>query len=161
MSSRSVPQAGQATTLSPEQERKVKEIKLALGAAAPGTSLANAPKVNRAIYDHIVSIETFERSALKSNTGRISPEWLKRIAGLQTEMLGARAKLDQLNTGLRAQRRLHDALTEMAAAFGAWHRGLGSSDLNVIDEALASMQRHFANADRLGAAGLEDLRQGR
>jgi hypothetical protein len=117
--------------------------------------------MNRAIYDHLSSIETFERSARKSNTGRISAEWLKRIAGLETETLRARDKLDQLKTGLRAQRRLHDALTEMAAGFGAWHRGLASSQLDVIDEALASMQRHFAKADRLGAAGVADLKLGR
>src|SRR3977135_2663454 len=102
-------------SLSPEQLRKVNQIKAALG------------KSNNPLKDHFISLDTFERSALQAKSGRVFAEWPKRIAGLQAETLRARGRLDQLDTGLRAQRRLHDALTELAAAFGAWHRGLSSN----------------------------------
>ena len=135
-------------SLSPEQFRKVNQITAALGKS-------------QALTDHLISINTFERSASKSTSGYVDPEWPQRVAGLRNEALRARGRLDRLNTGLRAQRALHDALTELAAAFGAWHRGLSSNQTAVVDDALASMKRHYANADRLGKAGLADLKAGR
>jgi hypothetical protein len=135
--------------LTPDQERKVREIRAALG------------KSDNRLRDDLISIRTFERSALKYKTGRIYAEWPVRIAGIRTELLRARARLDGLNTGLRAERRLQAGLTELAAAVDAWHRGLTSDRLDVIDAALASMKRHFAKAHQLGKAGLADLEQGR
>ena len=136
-------------SLSPEQFRKVNQIKTALG------------KSDRRLKDDFISIDTFERSAKEAKSGRVMAEWPQHIAGLQAETLRARGRLDKLDTGLRAQRRLHDALTELAAAFGAWHRGLSSNQIDEVDVALAKMKRHYANADRLGKAGLADLKAGR
>jgi hypothetical protein len=139
----------QAGGLTPEQTRKVRAIEATLG------------RSDRILKDHLISIDTFGKSAGKAKTGRVTAEWPRRIAGLQTETLAARARLDRLDTGLRAQRVLRSALTELASAFGAWHRGLSSTDVDVIDHARASMQRHFTNAGRLGRSGLADLKAGR
>ena len=135
-------------SLSPEQFRKVNQITAALGKS-------------QKLTDDLISINTFERSAMESKSGRVMAEWPQRIAGLQAETLRARGRLDKLDTGLRAQRRLHDALTELAAGFGAWHRGLTSNKIAAVDDAMASMKRHYANADRLGKAGVADLKAGR
>jgi hypothetical protein len=136
-------------SLSPDQFRKVNQIKAALD------------KSDNVLKDHLISITTFERSAVKAQSGRVFAEWPRRIAGLQEETLRARGRLDKLDTGLRAQHRLHDALTELAAAFGAWHSGLASNQTDEVDAAKARMQRHFASADRLGKAALNDLKRGR
>jgi hypothetical protein len=138
-----------ASALTPEQKRKVNAIRVALGSS------------DRAIKDHFISVKTFERSALKSRTGRITPEWPRRIGGMRAETLAVRGRLDRLNTGLRAQRTLRAALTELASGFAAWQRGLAAGDRNVVESARASAQRHFANAERLGRSGLADLKAGR
>ena len=136
-------------SLSPDQFRKVNQIKAVLG------------KSNGTLKDHFISLDTFERSAQKAKSGRVFAEWPKRVAGLQAETLRVRGQLDKLDTGLRAQRRLHDALTELAAAFGAWHRGISSNRVGEVDDALDAMKRHYDNADRLAKAGLADLKVGR
>ena len=135
--------------MTPEQAQKVKAIKAAVGAH------------DRVVMDHLASIDTFERSARKAGSGRVWPEWPQRIAGLQAETLKARDRLNHLHTGLRAQRTLAAALSELASAYGAWHRGLTATKVSVVDEAVASMQRHFHNAARLGKSGLADLKVGR
>lgn len=139
----------QAGGLTPEQTRKVKAIEAALG------------RSDRVLKDHLISINTFGRSARKAGTGRVAAEWPRRIKGLQTETLAARDRLDRLDTGLRAQRILSSALAELASAFGAWQRGLSSSDIEVVEKALASMQSHCTKADRLGKSGLAELKAGR
>lgn len=141
--------ARRTAALPPEKARKVREIEAALA------------KSNNALKDHFISLDTFERSARKVKSGRVSSGWPETVAKLRAELLRARARLDQLDTGLRAQRRLRDALTEAAAAVDAWHRGLRSSNIGEIDAALASMDRHFAKARSLGKAGVADLKQGR
>src|SRR3954464_10940615 len=109
--------AVRAGGLTPDQQRKVRAIEAGLG------------KSDRAIKDHLISIDTFGRSARKAKTGRVFAEWPRRIAGLEAETLAARDRLDGLHTGLRAQSNLRAALTELASAFGAWSRGLSSTDL--------------------------------
>jgi hypothetical protein len=141
--------AVQAGALTPEQTRKVKAIVNALA------------KSDRLIKDHLISIDTFERSAMKVRSGRVTAEWPRRVAGMQSETLAARDRLGQLHTGMRAENTLRAALAELASAFGAWHRGLSSSDADVIDDALAHMKRHYANAVRLGKSGFLDLKAGR
>ena len=138
-----------ASALTPEQVRKVKAIEATLA------------RSDRVLLDQLISIDTFERSARKARSGNIFAEWPRRIANLQRETLTARARLDRLDTGLRAQRMLRASLTELAAAFGAWHTGLTATDVQAIDRAIASMQRHYANAGRLGKSGLADLKVGR
>lgn len=135
--------------LTPEQKRKVAAIKAALGGS------------DNRLRDHMISINTFERSALKVKTGRITNEWPARIAGIRAELLRTRGRLDALNTDLRAEQRLRTALTELAAAVDAWHRSLTSDQVKVVDAARASMKLHFARAHQLGKAGLADLEQGR
>lgn len=139
----------QAGGLTPSQLQKVKAINAAVAS------------VDRAVKDHLYSLDTFERSARKAHTGRVTPEWPRRIAGLETETLRARDRLDKLHTGLRAQGTLRAALTELASAFNAWHRGLVATDEQAVTKAIASMQRHYANAGRLGKRGLADLKAGR
>src|SRR4249919_242871 len=116
--------------LTPEQKRKTNAVRAVLGSS------------DRAIKDHFISVRTFERSALKARTGRITPEWPRRIGGMKAETLAVRGRLDRLDTGLRAQRTLRAALTELASAFDVWQRGLASSDSEVIEKAKASAQRH-------------------
>ena len=135
--------------LTPAQRRKVKAINDAVAS------------VDRAVRDHVASIETFERTARKVNSGRVFPEWPQRILGLQTETLQARDRLNRLQTGMRAQHNLAAALAELASAFGAWHRGLVATDEDAVTAAMASMQRHYRNAGRLGRSGLADLKAGR
>lgn len=149
MTTRFDQQAVRAGGLTPEQKRKVKAIEAALG------------RSDRVMRDHLFSIETFRKSAQKAQSGRVFPEWPRRIKGLQSETLAARNRLDRLNTGLRAQRVLRVSLTELAFAFGAWHRGLSSTDVDAIEHARVSMQRHYARAGRLGKSGLADLKAGR
>jgi hypothetical protein len=144
----SAKQAGQATVLTPQQHQKVNQIKAALG------------KSDRAVFDHLYSIRTFERSAMKAKSGRISAEWPVRIAGVRNELQAAHDRLGGLHTGLRAESRLRAALTELAGAFEAWHFGLTSSKLGEIDGAIARMKAHFEKADTLGKAGLADLERG-
>jgi hypothetical protein len=139
----------QSGAMTPERTRKVKAIESVL------------ERSDRVLTDHLVSIETFGRSARKAGTGRVFAEWPRRVAGLKSETLAARHRLDQLNTGLRAERMLRSSLTELASAFGAWQRGLSSSDVNVVDREIANALRHYANAGRLGRAGLADLKAGR
>jgi hypothetical protein len=135
--------------LTPERARKVRAIEAAL------------ERSDRVLKDHLISIETFGRSARKAGTGRVAAEWPRRIKGLEAETLAARARLDRLDTGLRAQHTLRAALTELASAFAAWHRGLSSNDAAVIERARASLQRHYTNAGRLGRAGRAELKAGR
>ena len=141
--------AMQAGGLTPEQTRKVKAIEAALG------------RSDRVLRDNLISINTFDRSARKGKTKSVMAEWPRRIKGLQTETLAARGRLDRLNTGLRAQRVLSAALAELASAFGAWHLGLSSTDIEVIEKARVGMKTHYANAGRLGKSGLADLKAGR
>jgi len=135
--------------LTPDQQRKVRAIENAVAAS------------DRAVKDHLISLDTFERSAIKAKTGRVTAEWPRRIAGLHNEALRARDRLDRLDTGLRAQSRLRASLTELASAFDAWHSGLSSTDTDVVEHAMARMQRHYTNAGRLGKSGLADLKAGR
>jgi hypothetical protein len=135
--------------LTPAQRRKVKAINDAVAS------------VDRAVRDHAASIETFERTARKVNSGRVFPEWPQRILGLRTETLKARDRLMRLDTGLRAESVLAAALAELASAFAAWHRGLVATDQDVVTASIASMQRHYRNAGRLGRSGLADLKAGR
>lgn len=134
--------------LTPEQQQKVSEIKAAIG------------KSDRAVYDHLYSIRTFERSALTATSNRIFAEWPVRIAGVRNELQAAHDRLGGLHTGLRAESRLRAALTELAGAFEAWHYGLTSSNVREIEGALARMKIHFEKADTLGQAGLADLQRG-
>jgi hypothetical protein len=138
------------TDLTPAQFRKVNAIKAALG------------KSDRRVYDHLYSIETFERSALagKTRLGFFDPEWLTRIAGVRNELQRAHDRLGQLHTGLRAEKRLRAALTELAGAYEAWHYGLTSSNIREIDGAIARMKLHYARAGTLGKAGVADLERG-
>jgi hypothetical protein len=135
--------------LTSAQRRKVKAINDAVAS------------VDRAVRDHAASIETFERTARKVNSGRVFPEWPQRILGLRAETLKARDRLMRLDTGLRAESVLAAALAELASAFAAWHRGLVATDQDVVTASIASMQRHYRNAGRLGRSGLADLKAGR
>jgi hypothetical protein len=139
----------QLGALTPDQKRKIRAIEQAIGSR------------DRRIRDHLVSIDTFDRSARKARNGRVWPEWPRRIDGLRVETLSARDRLDRLDTGLRAQGTLRSALTELASAFDAWHRGLTSSDIAAVEQAMRSMQRHYLNAGRLGKTGLAELKAGR
>lgn len=135
--------------LTPAQRRKVKAINDAVAS------------VDRAVRDHLASIDTFDRTARKVNSGRVFPEWPQRLLGLQTETLKARDRLNRLQTGMRAEHNLAAALAELASAFGAWHRGLTATDEDVVTAAIAAMRRHHRNAARLGKSGLADLKAGR
>jgi hypothetical protein len=135
--------------LTPTQRRKVKAIENAIAS------------VDRVVGDHLASIDTFDRTARKVNSGRVFPEWPQRILKLQAETLRARDRLQRLDTGLRAERVLAAALAELASAFASWHRGLVATDEDVVTAAIASMQRHHRNAGRLGRSGLADLKAGR
>jgi len=131
--------ARRSAALPPEKQRLVREIKATLA------------KSNNPLMDEFISIDTFERSAKKYR--RFDKELPVRVARLRAELLRARDRLDKLDTGLRAERRLSAALTESAAGVAAWHAGLRSRNLREIDAALRSMDRHFAKARSLGKAG--------
>ncbi len=141
--------AAEPSDLTPEQKRKIRQIEAALG------------KSDHALRDHFISLDTFGRSARKAKTGRVSTGWPETVAKLRAELLRARVRLDRLETGLRAQSRLHASLTELVAGVEAWHRGLVSTRAGEVESARASMRRHFAAADELAKRGLADLKRGR
>jgi len=138
--------ARRSAAVPPEKQRLVREIKAALA------------KSNNPIKDHFISLDTFERHAKKYGHFSGLPEI---VVKLRAELLRARGRLDELDTGLRAERRLSAALTESAAGVAAWHAGLKSRNLREINAALRSMERHFAKARSLGKAGAADLERGR
>ncbi len=138
-----------AVDLSPDQKRKVAEIKAALA------------KSDHAVHDHFYSLDTFERSARKARSGRIGVGWPETVGKLRAEMLRARDRLDALDTGLRAQHELRASLTDFAAGFEAWERGLNSGRVSVIEQEAIAMQRHFAQATARGKAGVSHLAKGR
>ena len=135
--------------LSADRQRKVDEIKAALG------------KSDQVVHDLFTSLDALEASALKASTGQVSVAWLNTLEGLRNELLHARDRLDKLNTGLRAQGLLRQSLIQGAAGVAAWRFALGSSDINEIRAATARMQHHFANADHTGRQGAISLKQGR
>jgi hypothetical protein len=134
--------------LSPAKRAKIKQINKALG------------KSDNVLTDRFISIDTFQRGAVKAQSGRVSGSWLDTIDDLRKEALRARDRLERLNTGLRAERRLREALTETAAGVKAWHDAMRTSDLAALERAQARMERHFANANHSGRLGHHDLQRG-
>ena len=141
--------ASQAGTLTPDQRRKVAQIKAALGGS------------DRAVRDHFYSLDTFERSAKKYKSGRVAGPWVDTLTKLRGELLGARNRLDDLNTGLSAQVLLRRSLTDTVAAIAAWRTALSSSDPQVISAAITRMQNRFAAAESNGRRGAFYLERGR
>jgi hypothetical protein len=135
-------------SLSPEKARKVARIKAALAQS------------DSAIHDHMISLDTFERSAKRAGTGRVSGEWLRTFDKLQAELSRARARLADLNTGLRAENDLRRSLRDTAAAVGAWRITMGSSDSAEIAAASARMARLFDSAAAHGERGAARLERG-
>ncbi|MGI8711630.1 MAG: hypothetical protein ACR2NR_00270 [Solirubrobacteraceae bacterium] len=135
--------------LSQDQQDRVRKIEAAVGES------------DRAVRDHLSSLDAFERSAVQSATGNVSIGWLQDLDQLRTELLGARDRLDNLNTGLRAQDYLRKSLIETAAGVAAWRFALGSSDPREIAAARVRMRDHFAAAEIDGMQGASDLKQGR
>lgn len=135
--------------LSPQQKRKVDQITEAL------------EKSGSAVYDHFISLDTFERSVRRSTTGRISGEWIKTFTKLRKELLRARDRLDELETGLLAQRQLRKALTQSAAAVEAWQDAMDSDDVKAITAARKRMSHHFDLAAELGTKAAANLEKGR
>lgn len=147
-------QAAKTGQLSPEQRDKVRLIKEALGES------------DRDVHKYLIAIAGYERSLIRFGPDRkypagVSPVELEHFAKLRAELLRARDRLNALHTGLRAESELSDSLTAGAAAVKQWHRGMAATDTATIGHAHASMERHFATADRLGKAGLADLKKGR
>ena len=137
------------SALTAEQQRKVNQIKAAL------------EQSDRAVHDHFASLDRFERSAMKVASGRVSGPWLDTLDKLRTELLAARDRLDQIHTGLSAQRFLRASLIQMASGVAAWRHALGSNDTKQIDAAITSMNRHFAAAEANGVRGALYLKRGR
>jgi hypothetical protein len=140
--------------LSPKQRHKINLITDALG------------KSDQDVGTYLKQILANQNAAVKFpdpqlGPGRLSSTSLGYFTKLSTELLRARDRLDALQTGLRAERELSDALTQSAAAVAAWHRGMGSDDGLTIDRAHATAHRLFAGADKLAKAGLADLKRGR
>jgi hypothetical protein len=146
-------QAAKSRGLTPAQRRKIKQIEAALG------------KSDTNVVSYVDLIGGYERSLLrfgpdpKYDNG-VSPVELRTYLSLRDELLSARDRLDALHTGLRAERELSSALTEAAAAVTQWRRGMATSDPLTIDRAKAAATRHFAAGDRLGKAGLANLKRG-
>ncbi len=141
--------AERSAKLSPNQKRKVRQIKDALG------------RSDHTVYDHFFSLDTFERSAKKAKTGRVTAEWPRRIDGLYRELLLARDRLDDLHTGLRAQGQLRRALGLSAEAMDHWRDALRSQDPQEIDRLSHRMQSAFVAAETAGRRGKRYLEQGR
>jgi hypothetical protein len=140
--------------LSPKQRHKIHLITDALGIS------------DHDVGTYLTQILANQRAAVqfpdpKLGPGRLSPTSLGYFTKLSTELLRARDRLDALQTGLRAERELSDALTQSAAAVAAWQRGMGSDDGLTIDRAQATAKRLFTGADKLATAGLADLKRGR
>ena len=74
--------AVRAGSLTPEQQRKVRAIEAALG------------KSDRAIKDHLISIDTFGRSARKAKTGK-REDWVGSMVS-QMPRTTARANSERL-----------------------------------------------------------------
>jgi hypothetical protein len=138
-----------AEKLTPKQRRKVAQIKGALN------------RSTNALQDHFYSLDTFERSALKYASGKVSSEWVATLVKLHAELLRARDRLAALHTGLRAERAMRDALGELAAAVDAWRRGMAATTPEAVDAATSAARRHFANAEKVGKIALKDLEAGR
>lgn len=140
--------AGSAA-LTPDQRRKIAEIKAALATS------------DRRVRDHFFSLDTFERSAKKYKSGLVSGTWIDTLTKLHTELLSARNRLDDLHTGLSAQVLLRRSLTDAVAAIAAWRTALASSDPQVIGAAITRMQNRFAAAESNGKRGAFYLERGR
>ena len=136
-------------SLTAEQQRKVNLIKAALGASDHG------------IYDHFFSLDTFERSAQKAGSGRVSGQWIETLTKLRAEILRARDRLDGLHTGLRAETQLRKALIQSAAGVAAWKFALESKDPQEINAALLRMKTHFNVAESYGRSGAGYLKRGK
>ena len=78
----------------------------------------------------------------------------------EAEFVLAGKRLDDLDTGLRAQRRLREGLRELAAGTEAWHRAISSNRLADIRSAKTAMRRHLIESERIGKLGLADLERG-
>jgi hypothetical protein len=141
--------ASRAARLSRDQRRKVRQIRDALGQS------------DGAVKDHFISLDTFERSAKKTKSGRVSGEWTKTLDKLHAELIRAQDRLDRLHTGLTAQRLLRDSVASMAAAVEAWRDALRSQDPGEIGRLTDRMRRHFAAAETAGRRGTTYLAQGR
>lgn len=135
-------------TLSRKKQRKISEIKHALAQS------------DTALHDHMVSLDTFERTARSKGDGYVSPQWVRTLEKIQNEKLRAAARLRALDTGLRAQDDLRRALTASAAGFGAYARALGSSDPAQIAAAGDLVRRSFQAAATHGERGLSRLERG-
>lgn len=138
-----------AAQLTADQKRKVRLIELALA------------KSDTRVRDHFRSLDVFERSYRKSTSGRISVAWVETLDKLRKELLRAKARLDDLNTGLQAERQLRLALRETALAVAAWRDGMATNDVAAIDRYLERMDRHFAKAERYGRHASVSLKRGR
>ncbi len=147
--------AARSKGLTPEQQRKVGLIKEAL---------AKSNAEIHFLYHEILDDEgvSLHVGPQPSYGGRLFSDSEVRWRGMVgAELLRVRARLAALHTGLQAERQLRDALAESAAGFAAWARGLGTDDGRTIVSAQKAMTKHFANADRLTRAGLDNLEKGR
>ena len=145
-------------SLTPEKKRKVALIAAALKKSA------------NPIEDHLRSIHAFETGAMNSSRGlggysgdiaKYTPEWPATIRKLRDEFRRVRDRLDQLNTGLVAERLLAKSFGEVAAAADDWARGMSSNDKTEIMRLRESMKAHWTRAGTLGNAGFKALDQGR
>ena len=136
-------------TLNPDQRRKVREIRAALG------------KSDRAIHAHFVALDRFERAALNAKSPNVNRAWPRTLDELHGELLTTRARLDRLNTGLRAQELFHKSLGYAAQAVDHWRRALRSRDPRAIARLRHEMQQAFAASASAGQRAEHDLNRGR
>jgi hypothetical protein len=135
--------------LSPGRQHKVHQIKAALGGS------------DAAMHHLFSQLDGFEASAKKTKTGNVSAAWLATLDKIREELLSARDRLDNLNTGLHAQGSLRRSLIATAAGVAAWRFALGSKNDKEIAAAQGRMQRHFQDASYWGRRGAIYLKQGR
>jgi hypothetical protein len=138
--------------ISPARRHKVALIKQAAG------------KSDAAVHSYLNLIDGYGRTLAKFGpdpkyANGVAPLELGYLLKLSTELLHARDRVDRLHTGLRCEREVSGALTELAAAFTQWHRAMSSTDNATVARAQASMKRHFDAADRLGKAATANLKR--
>jgi hypothetical protein len=135
-------------SLTREQRRKIDLIKHALDES------------DVALHRHMVKLEQAEQSAKHHLTRDLSGQQSRILDQIHDEISGALQRLEALDTGLKAQADLREALIDTAAAFAAWALELRSRDPGEIVRARARMQSHFSAAAKSGDRGSYRLKRG-
>lgn len=141
--------------LTPEQQRKIRLIKEALG--------KSNGELHRVLHEILLEESSAARFGPQPSFGGrlFSTTSVRFREQLGAEMRRAGARLATLHTGLLAERQLRDSLTAAAAGADAWYRALSTDNGATIFHAQKAMSEHFAEADRLATAGLANLEKGR